>query len=499
MTRRIAVFGTSLTLGAIGLLLSLPGCIPITPKTPKANSQVVTVAAGGTVNITTTATGGSGSYTWTLVSGPSHGTLVAPAVLPNVTYQPTAGYEGCDGFVFRVNDGTYNSNDATVTISVANKKPVAQDVTATATAGQNTTVTMAGTDPDNCPLPLTFQIVTPPQHGTVGTPSGANVTYKSTATFAGTDTFTYKAFDGLALSDNIGTATITVGVNPGNRRLLLTLRNKLTDRYIHYHLILIAFVEDITPGDEARYLNFGYHHYPSGTTIGCYTFTQNLYLYYHNNGKFRSDVSNPTSTMLSGIAPASSSSTPRVDSFFGNREVPLPSVILFHDPGTTVPSPFNTGRGSSTINPGLHTISSCVSCDRCAQAGWYYVQSNDTPIGIASACTIGRDITAKGRYYRVPGEIQGTVCYDCTSEAGTLPIAILNTAHWLHNSAAGTGTGPLGPGLPTDVRCHEFYADSVIVYTFGNAADAVQPGGTATPSLVWDVRSRNGDVIHLPS
>ncbi len=54
--------------------------------------------------------------TYTVVSGPSHGALTGTT--PNLTYTPTAGYNGADSFTFKANDGTNHSNIATVSITV---------------------------------------------------------------------------------------------------------------------------------------------------------------------------------------------------------------------------------------------------------------------------------------------------------------------------------------------------------------------------------------------
>ena len=54
--------------------------------------------------------------TFTVVAGPSHGTLSGAA--PNLTYTPAADYNGPDSFTFKVNDGTVDSSPATVSITV---------------------------------------------------------------------------------------------------------------------------------------------------------------------------------------------------------------------------------------------------------------------------------------------------------------------------------------------------------------------------------------------
>ena len=53
--------------------------------------------------------------------------MVVPGGGANVTYMPTAGFVGTDTFTYKANDGTVDSNSATVTVHVGNDttKPVA--------------------------------------------------------------------------------------------------------------------------------------------------------------------------------------------------------------------------------------------------------------------------------------------------------------------------------------------------------------------------------------
>jgi large repetitive protein len=62
--------------------------------------------------------------TYTVLTQPAHGVLTG--IAPNLTYSPAQDYNGPDAFTFRVNDGTSNSNIATVTINVipVNDPPV---------------------------------------------------------------------------------------------------------------------------------------------------------------------------------------------------------------------------------------------------------------------------------------------------------------------------------------------------------------------------------------
>src|SRR5439155_17801119 len=61
-----------------------------------------------------------------LVSGPAHGSLTLYAS-GSFTYTPSANYNGPDSFTYRANDGSLDSNVATVsiTISAVNDAPVA--------------------------------------------------------------------------------------------------------------------------------------------------------------------------------------------------------------------------------------------------------------------------------------------------------------------------------------------------------------------------------------
>jgi hypothetical protein len=97
--------------------------VGLTPSTgPVAFSQTVTTKHDTPINITLTAMSPQGfPLTYTVLTAPTRGTLSGTA--PNLTYTPGAGYVAPDGFTFRVNDGTTNSNSATVSIPVRGLAP----------------------------------------------------------------------------------------------------------------------------------------------------------------------------------------------------------------------------------------------------------------------------------------------------------------------------------------------------------------------------------------
>ncbi|HYU79619.1 MAG TPA: Ig-like domain-containing protein [Vicinamibacterales bacterium] len=145
-----------------------------------------------------------------LVSGPAHGSLTLNAN-GSFTYTPAANYNSSDSFTYKANDGSVDSNVAsvTITITLVNDAPVANSQSVT--TAENTAVAITLTAADVEGDPLTYTIVTPPTHGTL-TGSGANRTYTPQLNYVGPDSFTFGVNDG-ALNSN--TATVSITVTPG--------------------------------------------------------------------------------------------------------------------------------------------------------------------------------------------------------------------------------------------------------------------------------------------
>src|SRR5207249_2775606 len=81
---------------------------------PVASDQAVVTDEDTAKAITLGTTDIEGSaLTYAIVTGPAHGTLSGTA--PTLTYTPAANYNGPDSFTFTANDGSVDSNIATVT------------------------------------------------------------------------------------------------------------------------------------------------------------------------------------------------------------------------------------------------------------------------------------------------------------------------------------------------------------------------------------------------
>ncbi len=130
-------------------------------------------------------------------------------------YTPTLGFVGTDDFIYRASDGLNDSNWATATIIVnaANAAPVAVSDSYTTTANTALTVAAPGvlgndTDVDG-PSALTSIKVSEPAHGVVTLNADGSFVYTPTVGYYGSDSFTYKANDGV-VDSNIATVTLTV-------------------------------------------------------------------------------------------------------------------------------------------------------------------------------------------------------------------------------------------------------------------------------------------------
>ncbi len=193
---------------------------------PTANDDAYSLNQDSTLDISATAgvlnndlDPDGDTLTANVVDAPAHGTLTLNAD-GSFTYVPAADYSGNDAFTYRANDGTVDSgNPATVNITVTqvNQPPMAVDdnyVTAmdsVLSVDAQAGVLVNDSDLDNDPL--IAQLVTQPDHGSLILAADGTFQYTPDNGFTGTDTFGYRANDGL---DDSGNATVSITVTPPN-------------------------------------------------------------------------------------------------------------------------------------------------------------------------------------------------------------------------------------------------------------------------------------------
>ena len=154
------------------------------------------------------------TLTFRLASRPRNGTLSGSAA--KLTYTPNKDFVGSDSFTFIANDGTADSNTATITLQVlaggggGNRAPVAPNQGLRVDKATPKLFTLRASDPDGDAL--TYFVgkdipgsTDPADKGIAprfGTLSGTapNLTYTPRADFVGRDLFTFYVSDGKATS-----------------------------------------------------------------------------------------------------------------------------------------------------------------------------------------------------------------------------------------------------------------------------------------------------------
>ena len=153
-----------------------------------------------------------GALTYIIVTGPAHGSISGSGA--GRTYTPAPDFNGTDTFTYKVNDGTLDSNVATVSITVTavNDPPVASNDNAATTDQAAATINVLANDTDPDLPDDTLKVV-----GVSGLPAGVGslsftdttVTYTPAANTRGAVSFQYTVQDAAGATS---TASVTVDV-----------------------------------------------------------------------------------------------------------------------------------------------------------------------------------------------------------------------------------------------------------------------------------------------
>ncbi|MFC1858789.1 Ig-like domain-containing protein [Thermodesulfobacteriota bacterium] len=178
---------------------------------PIADEQSVSTDEDTSVNITLTGSDiEEDTLDYSIVYPPLHGVLSGEP--PDMIYIPDTNYYGNDNFTFKTNDGLLDSNLASVSITInpVNDTPSVDDQVVTTDEDISIEITLVGSDIDE--NDLTFHIIDPPLNGELSGEAPALI-YDPNDDFNGSDSFTFKANDGL-VDSNVG--TVSININPIN-------------------------------------------------------------------------------------------------------------------------------------------------------------------------------------------------------------------------------------------------------------------------------------------
>ena len=151
--------------------------------------------------------GNGDSLTYSVVTSPSNGSVQISGSTAN--YSPNDNFNGTDIFTYKANDGTLQSNIASVIITINSIEdiPTVEDISTSTDEDVALDITLKGEDGDGDNL--SYEVVSSPANGSISI-SGNIATYTPSTNWNGIDAFTYKANDSKSDS-NLGTVTIDVG------------------------------------------------------------------------------------------------------------------------------------------------------------------------------------------------------------------------------------------------------------------------------------------------
>ncbi|MEO5714020.1 MAG: Ig-like domain-containing protein [Luteolibacter sp.] len=182
----------------------------VQPQPPSADPQSLGTAEDTAVAVSLSGSGGSGPLTYVITAQPVHGTL--SGTLPSLLYTPVHDFYGSDSFRFVVNDGSGDSAEATIsiTVSAVNDPPLANAQSLATNEDTPLGITLTGSDVDGGSL--TYVVSGNPAHGALSG-TAPNLTYTPNANIHGNDSLTFTVSDGIA---SPAQATVTITIIPVN-------------------------------------------------------------------------------------------------------------------------------------------------------------------------------------------------------------------------------------------------------------------------------------------
>jgi hypothetical protein len=157
-------------------------------------------------------------------SGPAHGSLGAIGATSctagncsaDVTYTPGPDYNGGDSFDFKASDGSTDSNQSAVSVTVnpVNDAPAADSQSVSTNWNTPVAITLTASDLETPTASLTYTVTSGPSHGSLSG-TGANRNYTPALNYSGPDSFKFTVTDGgdgasPPLTSSEATVSITV-------------------------------------------------------------------------------------------------------------------------------------------------------------------------------------------------------------------------------------------------------------------------------------------------
>ncbi len=178
----------------LGNVFTITVNISAVDDAPVAIGQTLSTPEDQSLPLTLTANDiDGGPLSWQITTPPAHGFLTGTA--PNLTYIPDANYFGPDAIAFSVDNGQSPASQAIINLQITavDDAPVALAQNLSTSEDQPLPITLSASDIDGGPV--TYQIITPPNHGTLSG-TAPNLTYTPAANYNGSDSLSFRAASG---------------------------------------------------------------------------------------------------------------------------------------------------------------------------------------------------------------------------------------------------------------------------------------------------------------
>ena len=199
-----------------GITATATVTITVTPvnDAPVAESLSLSVDEDNTLSGSLSANDIDGdSLTYSLVNASTDGNVTIDANTGAFTFTPNTNFTGEITFSYKVNDGSLDSNEATVTITVTpvNDAPVAAEIEVSTDEDTPLTLELSSYVTDIDSNSITYYIDTEPTHGTITIDSASGkLVYVPDQEYSGIEYFTYHVVDDYNASSDVTEAHITV-------------------------------------------------------------------------------------------------------------------------------------------------------------------------------------------------------------------------------------------------------------------------------------------------
>jgi len=161
--------------------------------------------------------------TYSISTLPSHGTVSIVGAV--ITYIPNSNFAGIDIIGVIVNDGTVDSTEANITVTVTsvNDAPVANDKVYVTALNEGCSASIVDFDITDNDVDIdgfidvnSIEIITSPAHGVISIGLGGKVSYESSVSYEGNDGFSYKVRDNEGKLSN--EANIVIRIEQSNTK-----------------------------------------------------------------------------------------------------------------------------------------------------------------------------------------------------------------------------------------------------------------------------------------